>query len=521
MPSTPWPPAPFDAALQQFETWDALYMGARVTAGASPAATHVHNGVPHAGGVVGAFNRTVFGRPVVPGENRTDVHIPIAGDLAQLSSGLLFGEAPKILVPDWDKGNKAAQERLELIVSSDEGHAELLRSGEYAAAHGGTYLAVAWDSSVRDHVWFRSYRADCAIPEFRYGMLFAVTVWTEYVVKDKTFRLLERHSPGFITYQLWRGSSNEKGEQVPVTDLEETAHYATISPKIDADRLPEAEQLDIVTPTGVQWLTCEYYPNMLPNPIWDRAGTLANLGRSDYYGIEELFETADFLWSSLIRDFVNGQGRLIVPESYLNTSGPGRGAEFDMFRQVYATHGGLDKGTGASQIEQVQFALRVEEHVKGIEAVKRQIAESAGYSVAHFGIHDQIARTATEVEDDKADSEATRDKKALYVRPALSRLARTALAIDGLLFPGKGGATIDGLPEVQFADVSQVDPEKTARTTQMLDAARAISTVTKVRANHSDWDETAIGEEVARIKAEQGLAPDPATFTGDDDEDTE
>lgn len=515
MPSTPWPPAPHDVALAQFETWDGLYSGIGRAPGVSAAATHVHNGVPHTGGLVGAVQRSVFGRPVVPGENRTDVHIPIAGDLAQLSSELLFAEAPKILLPDWETTNKQAQERLELIVASDEGHAELLRSGEYAAAHGGTYLAVAWDAEVRDHVWFRAYRADCAIPEFRYGMLFAVTVWTEYEVGDKVFRLLERHKPGSITYSLWKGSEKEKGEQVPVTDLPDTAHYADISPKIDAERLPEAAQLDIVTPTGVEWLTCEYYPNMLPNPMWDRAGTLANLGRSDYYGIEELFETADFLWSSLIRDFVNGQGRLVVPESYLTVSGPGKGAEFDMFRQVFAATGALDKGE-SKPIDQVQFAIRVEEHIKGIEAVKRQVAQSAGYSVSHFGIHDQITRTATEVTDDKADSERTRDKKALYVRPALSRLARTALAIDGLLFPGKGGATIDGLPEVVFADVSQVDPEKNARTIQMLDAARAIATATKVRMAHPDWAEKQIGDEVTDIEREQGIpAPDPTTFTGE------
>ncbi|WP_374459318.1 hypothetical protein [Microbacterium sp.] len=519
MPSMPWPPAPFDTALAQFEEWDGLYTGVTRVAGVSPAATHVHNGVPHQGGLVGAYNRTMFGRPVVPGENRTSVHIPIAGDLAQLSSELLFAEAPKILLPDWEKGNKAAQERLELIVASDEGHAELLRSGEYAAAHGGTYLAVAWDAEVRDHVWFRSYRADCAIPEFRYGMLFAVTVWTEYAVKGKVYRLLERHRPGYIVYSLWRGSEHEKGEQVPVDEIPDTAHYAKITPKVDADRLPEAATLDIITPTGVPWLTCEYYPNMLPNPTWDREGALANLGRSDYFGIEDLFGTADFLWSSLIRDFVNGQGRLIVPESYLDTAGRGQGASFDPFRQVFATHGGLDRGKDGNAIEQVQFALRVEEHVKGIEAVKRQIAQSAGYSVAHFGIHDQITRTATEVTDNKAGSERTRDKKALYVRPALSRLARTALAIDGLLFRGKGGATIDGLPDVVFADVSQVDPERNARTIQMLDAAKAISTLVKVRAAHPEWDETAVAEEVARIQAEQGMtAPDPATFTGGDDE---
>lgn len=514
MSSQPWPPAPYDVALEQFATWDALYTGQSTSlVGASPAATHVHNGVPHRGGLVGAMSSGIFGRPVT-GELRTDVHIPIPGDLAQLSSELLFSEAPSITLPEADT-NKAAQDRLELIVASDEGHAELLRSGEYAAAHGGVYLAVVWDSSVRDHVWMRAYRADCAIPEWRYGNLAAVTLWTEYQVKDRVYRLLERHSPGRITYSLWKGGENEKGDQVPVTDLPQTAHYADISPKLDATRLPEGgTDMDVSVPTGVDWLTVEYYPNMLPNPTWDRSGELANLGRSDYYGIEDQFAIADFFWSSLVNDFINGQGRLIVPESYLTLKGPGAGAEFDRFRQVFAAHGGLDKGD--KPLDQVQFAIRIEEHIAGIEAVKRQVAQSAGYSVSHFGIHDSIARTATEVADDRSDSERTRDKKALYVRPALSRLARTALAVDGLLFPGKGGKTFDVLPNVEFADVSQVDPEKTARTTQMLGAVNAISTYMKVRDQRPGWTEAEVAVEVDRIMLERGTpAPDPATFTGD------
>lgn len=502
MASSPWPPAPFDVALTQFEEYDAWYSGDtdRIsTASASAAATHVHNGAPYAGGLVGAVTSRVWGRPVA-GEARTQVHIPIAGDLAQLSADLLFAESPTIRLDDYKKTNKAAQDRLDLIIGSDEGHAELLRSGEYSAAHGGTFLAIVWDSEVADHVWFRAYRADCAIPEFRHGRLSGVTLWTEYVVKDKTFRLLERHVPGRITYSLWKGGTSEKGEQVPVTDLPETAHYAHIKPRLDNLTLPEAAELDVNIPTGVPWLTVEYYPNMLPNPAWDRQGVLANLGRSDYFLLEPMFDAGDFIWTSLMRDFVNGAGRLIVPESFLKLSGPGQGAQFDMFRQVFTPTGQLDRGEGA-KIDLVQFALRVDDHIAGIEAVKAQIAQSAGYSLSHFGIHDGGgAKTATEVVDDRTDSERTRDKKALYVRPALSRLARTALAIDGLLFKGKGGAMIADLPAVEFADVSQIDPEKRARTVQLLDAARAISTATKVAMVHEDWDDDQVQAEVLLIE---------------------
>ncbi|MEB0276891.1 hypothetical protein, partial [Cryobacterium sp. 5B3] len=70
--------------------------------------------------------------------------------------------------------------------------------------------------------------------------------------------------------------------------------------------------------------------------------------------------------------------------------------------------------------------------------------------------------------------------KDLYVRPALYRLDRTALAIDAIVFPGMGGMLIEDLHEVEFAEVSQVDPEARARTIQLLDAALAISVRAKV-----------------------------------------
>lgn len=519
-----FPPAPMDEAFKQLAIYDALYandVDALPDRQGSPA-THMHNGQAYSGGIVGAVSKGIIGTPV--GENRSALSIPVAGDLAQLSADLLFAEAPSIILPDSvdtpdakaDPDRVKAQARLELIMSSDAAHAEMLRAGEYSAAHGWTYLAVVWDASFRDHVWFRAYRADCAIPEWRHGALSAVTLWSEYTRKDATYRMMERHAPGSITFSLWKGGKGERGSQVPLDTIRETEHILKLLPVVDADSLPMAESLDVVVQTGVPYLTVEHMPNMLPHPIWDRKGDLANLGRSDYFGVEGMFARINALWSSLMRDFDNGMGRLSVPESYLQLHGRGQGASFDMGRQVYSPLGGLvDDGKGG-QITISQFEIRVAEHLDTIVALKREIAMAAGYSVSHFGIHDGGTKTATEVTDDKADSERTRDKKALYVRPALGRLARTALAVDALVFPGKGGQLIEALPKITFAEVSQVNPLVRAQTTQAEMLARVRSILSGVRAVQPNLTATEAQAEADLIKAENGMgtAPDPATFTG-------
>jgi len=518
-----FPPAPYDEAFAQLAIYDAWYanqVDALPDEKGAPA-THMHNGQPYTGGIVGAVSKGIIGTPV--GENRSSLAIPVAGDLAQLSSDLLFAEAPTIVLPGAvDSGEVkataelvAAQARLDKIMSSDAAHAELLRAGEYSAAHGWTYLTVVWDKSFRDSVWFRAYRADCAIPEWKHGALSAVTLWSEYQRKEGRYRLMERHAPGSITFSLWKGDEGTRGRQVPINEITETAHYLDLMDVVDADSLPMAATLDVVVNTGVPYLTVEHMPNMLPHPIWDRKGELANLGRSDYFGVEPMFARINALWGSLMRDFDNGMGRLSVPESYLQLNGRGQGAQFDMNRQVYSPLGGLvDDGKGG-QITISQFEIRVAEHLDTIVALKREIATATGYSVSHFGIRDGNAKTATEVNDDKGDSERTRDKKALYVRPALARLARTALAIDALVFPGKGGALVEDLPKITFAEVSQVNPLLRAQTTQAEMLARVRSIISGVRAVQPNLNAAEAAAEAALIKAENGMEPetDPTTVT--------
>ena len=122
--------------------------------------------------------------------------------------------------------------------------------------------------------------------------------------------------------------------------------------------------------------------------------------------------------------------------------------------------------------------------------------------------------TATEVSDRRSDTERTRDKKIRYASLARTRIASICLELDGLIFRGKGGRPgVDVV--VEFPETSQIDPEKEVRIIQLLDAASAITTDTKVRRANPTWDDDRVEREVRQIQLERGIpAPDPADFTG-------
>ncbi|WP_167131935.1 phage portal protein [Paramicrobacterium chengjingii] len=532
--SDQFPPAPWDLAFERFRELDAWWSGNTVELNdiySHRRATHTVGGRQYSGGVVGTLTKWFLGQPIDPDEKRMIMHVPFAADICTLSSDLLFAEEPNVFFRNPDKTpdpakeyTHPAQDRLEQIIGTDEAHAELMLGGEFGAALGGTYWAVAWDPAVADHVFPKAYAADLAIPEFRYGRLASVKLWTEYHDGNQVFRLIEEHQPGTIEYTLFKGTAKTLGNPVPIGSRPETAHYEQLRNPSDVlvsiddpGKLPESVKIG----TGSDRLAVTYMPNARPVIDWRKQGQLAYLGRSDLDGNQDLLDKLDQTWSSMMRDMENGQGRLVVPEHFLDVgSKPGDGASFDTYRQVFAgvnTLGGSGQ-TSDSQITVAQFAIRVEEHFKIIEEVSRTIASRAGYSAAHLGLDaTRGLKTATQVQADLSDSERTRDKKALFARAALARWSVAALEIDKAVFGGPELGDMSRLPDVEFSPVSQADPEKTARTLQMLDAARAASRKEIVRALHPEWTEREIQDEADLIMREQGYgAPDPAMFTGDD-----
>ncbi|MDN5667030.1 MAG: phage portal protein [Renibacterium salmoninarum] len=492
-----WPPAELAEITPKLAEWSAWYSNDQHT---------LEQVYTSKAGRPGLFNRIAAwfwsskSSDSDPGTFK--LHVPIASDLCQVSADLLLSEPPTVTVA----GDKVAQERLALI-AGPEFVQVLVDAVEVSAALGGTYLRATWDDKIADSVFVTKVDADGAWPEFRYGRLQAVTFW-RIVATDSTtvYRHLERHEldengTGWIYHGLYQGSHDLLGRNVPLLDQRATAPLADM---VDAFGRVSTES---------PGLAVVYIPNMSPNRRWRNNPHGAPLGRSDLDGIEPLLDAFDRVYSSLMRDIEIGKGRVLVAQSALHDLGAGKGASFDIDQSVFV---GLNLPPGpmggtSSPVQQLQFDIRVDEHLRAAADLYTQIVRTAGYSSQTFGEKDTSAneRTATEITAKERRSYLTRDRKLRSLKPQTEKLLTKALLMDAAKFNN----TAKGAVTVTFADAIQESPLTMANTLQMLKSAEAMSIQLRVQTLHPDWDENAVLEEVARIKTEQGsLIPDPTGF---------
>lgn len=507
--SVPWPPKVMEPAVGTVEAWSAWYSGdpdqlERIYEHRARNVTSTGLAVrpsQHSGGLRGWFARWFWGAPPANGEPRTKLHIPLAADIAQVSSELLFSEPISIKHP-----NAATQKKLTELLD-DTMHTQLLEGAEVAAGLGGVYLRVVWDKDRNDSgPWVSAMHTDAAVPEWTYGRLNAVTFWRILEQKnDVVYRWLERHDVGVISHAVYKGTPEKLGMSVPLDLFPETAPFAQIV--VDGTDIP----------TGIDRLTAVYWPNVKPNRMWRSYPVCCHLGRSDFAGVEGIFDALDEVWSSLMRDIQLGKGKVFVPSTYLESNRPGEGAQYDPERTFYEQLNILPEGGQGSQITVAQFEIRIDEHLRAAEELIKKAIDTAGYSEQSFGLAGDVAITATEVAARYRRSLSTRAKKMLYTRPPIAEILQVLADVGKVHFAWPTDGTVP--PEVIFADAVQVDPETTARTIQLLDAARAASTETKVmlaNPQHRD-DPEWIQKEVDKIKEENGIGvqlTDPAGFTG-------
>jgi len=502
----PWPPKHLAPVYSQIATWAAWYSGDPEALAAIYGGSQGYDSTgffaSERGGWRGAVGRAIerwfWGTRLSQGEQRTKLHLPAASDIASTSADLLFSEAPTLTVED-----KATQARLAEL-AGDGMQAALLEAAEIAAGLGSVYLRTVWDTEARpDGPWLTGVHPDAVVPEWSWGELAAATLWR--VLRDDgrtVVRHLERHNPGRITHGVYEGTPEKLGRPAPLTEYPETASI---------DGLSDGN----VVETGVPKLLIEYVPNIKPNRLWRNVPTAAPFGRADIAGTEPLMDALDEAWTSWMRDLRLAKARLVVPRAYLQSNGPGRGAGFDVDKELYEALDMLPGDDTGAQITLVQFAIRVEEHAKTVEALWSSIVRACGYSVQTFGeLGDAGAGvTATEIRARQRRSFMTAGKKVRYWRPRLASSIETLLMVDAAVF---GSRITPVRPQVEFGDSIAEDPRTTAETLSLLETARAISTEMKVRAQHPDWEGPEVAAEVARIKAEQAMSEltDPATFRG-------
>lgn len=496
-----WPPKPFDVSQKQFHIWDSWYASDVAELQNIYIQQNMVRPTAWAGGLVGRLQRYFWGRPNLQNTNR--IHVPVPADLSRTSSDLLFAEPPTIYVAENDTAGPNAQARLDLLFGSDDTYTKLSEAGELASALGGVFLRLWWDEEVSDHVMLGVNSTDMAVPTWRYDTLQAVTFWSVVSQADSGtwLRHLERHEPGRILHGLYEGDQGNLGRQIPLTESPETAWAQDL---VDADGAIE---------TGVPWLTAAYIPNA-PNRKWRRTPGLAPFGRSDYDGIEPLFDALDEIVTSWMRDIDLGKARLFVDESLLQDQGPGQSATFDgeqsIFTPLRGAIGSMATGNSSGLFAN-QFNIRWEEHSHSVSEILDMILRGAGISPGSFTDSAlSPAATATEVNSRDSLSERTRAKKMSEWRFGMGGLARTAMCIDADVFGSR--ASLTEIPDINFPPRSMQPPLEMAQTIAALMAARAISTEQAIAERKPEWTAVEVNEEMQRIRADIAAEAQQAGF---------
>jgi hypothetical protein len=448
--------------------------------------------------IVNGELRTFWGQDPAPGQTAAKLHVPIAADIAEMSANLLWSDVPQVTV-DLDSTDAATAASTQAQIGrylDDRGHAKMREASEMTSGLSNVYLRVVWDRTLRPRPWTDVLPAAAVVPEWRWGMLAAATVWRELEpLKDsgEVWRLLEYHTPGTIEYGVYLGGRDTIGMRKELPDHPDTEDLAKRTDALGRQT------------TGVDRLLITHLPNVLPNRIWDGVPHTAPLGRSDFAGIEPMMDALDEAWTSWMRDLRLGKAKVLVPQSMLETDGPGTGGTFDLDRELLVSLNLLGDEHMKDSITELQFRIRVEEHEATCKALRRQILSSAGYSAQSFGEEGSVAVTATEVAARKEESLTTRGTKILYQRPALLDHLTTMMLVDVKHCGAKG---VDPAAELTatWSPAVQPDPEATARTLSLLDAAGAISTFMKVRMREPSWDDNEVKAEVQRIREDKQSA---------------
>lgn len=483
-----WPPAPMAPIFEDYRVLDSWYQGnpdrLATLYSEQKAGQPKTRPSQYRGGIVGRLSRWFWGQPTPEGEQRAKIHVPIASDIATMSADLLLSEAPTVKA-------KTPEQQTALDAQLPALHATLLEGAEIGAALGGYYLRSVWDTQLAPGPWIDAVAADSAVPEFRWGRLYAVTFWrtVEETPTGKQYVHLERHEPGAILNGLYLGNPGQLGERLPLTEH------------------PETKRLQDEVATGItDRPTAVYVPNMRPNRDWRAHPVGRDLGRADFAGpVLGFMDAADETWTSWMRDLRLGKARLIVPNDYLRSNGPGLGASFDPDRELYE---GLEVPGEADRMEITaqQFAIRVADHRDTFAEQLAVILRACGYSGQSFGLGGDVAMTATEVAAKERRSLTTQGRKGLYSKPEIADMIWINARLARNVF--KSPVPADPV-EVTLADSIAPDMQALATTADLMHRAEAASTETLVRHLHPDWGEPQITAEVARIREESGGATDP------------
>lgn len=498
-PGDSWPPKEYAKAIERIQRDDRTILGKPQPK--QHAYTPPVSRFQYAGGIAGAATRALLGRPQPQhGSAHHPQHDELPAALATLSADVLVGTPPRFTIDD---EAPEAQEAIDRFTGTDRFAADLHNAFRTCAGLGWVYGRVVWNQAVSDHPWVEWVDPDGGMPIFSAGKLTGVIFWDTYARDSDVYRLLQRHTPGRIEYELYKGTSTKLGTPVPYTELPETAYLAEL---VD-------ENLGI--DTGTTLLTAVMLPNLDRDQEWRGNPTLRHLGTSDTHRGGAVWEQLDKLWTDLLHEIDSARARLLIPEEFMQQVGPGNGMVFEWFRDVFPKAQGA-LADEAPTIDRIQFEMRVADYAQAIQLMRNQALSNVGWSGITFGADVQATGdlTATEVRARSERTLNTHKAKSRHARAALGELITAWVHMDAAL----NGYTPPETPvNVAMAEPVQNTERDEATVIGDLRTAGVLSLFAAVERLHPEWTVEQIEVEVQRIREEQGTAPDPGEYANMDE----
>ena len=425
---------------------------------------------------------------------------PVAELVADAWAAFLFGEDPRVKARD-ERDQPLLDALLDLDPSGGTGTrfaSDLYDAARIAVSEGEVWARVYVDRAVAPRPLLEWHSRKCILPLYVGPRLLAAAVITELgKMGDHEYRALEIHADGEIVNVLYRGKAGELGQRVDLTD-----HPAT---------------------AGIEERWAHGLPGMLVERIRNRKGEGEHLGRSDYHGIQDslidLNEAASIGSNNML---LTARKRVAVSANVAQASTT-RGisdyaprVRFDPREEVFVDDP-LDSELGGP----VREPFRVIEYsfdASSLIAWRRDVLETA---LSRIGLNSQwtgtggdavgYAMSGTSLKLRLIPTTKAGRAKGRSWDDGVPRIAGTMIRVDALAEQAGGYGrpwTDTGDPIITRAPGIPADDLEEAQRHGILVNAGVESVEQAIRELHPDWDDPAIADEVARIRADKAaMAP--------------
>ncbi len=395
--------------------------------------------------------------------------VPLARDIARISSQLLFSETPRFV-------EEKHQDDLDELVRENMLPSMLADAGERVAVEGYGALRIVRDDETLPGIPIITYvPGDQVIWDIRHGRFvrggIAVTTRSEQGVGDRrVWRLLEHHEPGRVTRELYEGRDTQLGRKVELGDYKEFEGLAD-----------EEETLPGVV-TLVRWANT-------PSATSDIAGL-------------------DALLDSINEAVTIGRDKMrkSVPKVFADRSLANERGDVDLEGVILTGGSNISQPLGESAVKTVETSqpgLEADSHIAYMRHIVDMTLEQAGYSRATWG------------RDEGGSADSGKALKLRQTRTLMTRSGKESMARDSIqkataiaLAWMRGGKPADYTVEINLGDGLPLDEMERAQTLAALVQSESISTERRVRELMPEADEETVQAEVERVQEENsGPAP--------------